>query len=413
MQKLILAIFITFSTCFLFGQTSQIEMALSTLDSRGEVYFSFELNHENDVQLESIGRSISIDKIDGKKVFAYANKKEFAVFLGYNIEIKVLTAPSLMYPSILENSKKKRNIDSWDYYPNWDEYNQKMTNFVSAYPELCELVSIGTSNEGRDIMCIHINNNLGVDEGEPEFLYTATIHGDELVGYVLTLRLIDYLLSNYGINNDVTYMVDNIDIWINPLANPDGTFAGGNNSVWGATRTNSNNIDLNRNFIDPEDGPHPDGNAWQTETIVFMDFADDHNFVMSSNMHGGDEVVNYPWDTWSHLSPDDDWWVYVSREYADIVHDNCWAGYLDGFNNGITNGYDWYSISGGRQDYMNYFHNCREMTLELSMVKTPPESQLNDFWDANYKSLLAYMNQVLNGFSGIVTNVVSICKISV
>ena len=87
--------------------------------------------------------------------------------------------------------------------------------------------------------------------------------------------------------------------------------------MWSATRNNANSIDLNRNYPDPQDGPHPDGNAWQDETLFFMGLADSINFTISANMHGGVEVINYPWDTWSNLTADNNWWQYVSREYAD------------------------------------------------------------------------------------------------
>lgn len=404
MKTTILSIFLVFLTGLVTAQDSQIEKANEVLRERGEVYFKFSVN---DMEIDRLTRTVSLDKITTEFIYAYANKSEFDRFLELGKDFEILTPPSMMFPSILENSKKPRNIGSLNYYPNWDEYNSMMNQFAADYPDLCELVSIGTSNQGKDILCIHINDDLTSDQAEPEFLYTSSIHGDELVGYILTLRLIDTLLSGYGSDPELTYLVNNIDIWINPLANPDGTFAGGNNSVWGATRGNSNNIDLNRNYPDPEDGPNPDGNPWQTETIHWMDFAEDMDFVMSANMHGGAEVVNYPWDTWSRLAADDDWWEYVSREYADLVHEYGWAGYFTDLNNGITNGYAWYSISGGRQDYMNYFEHCREVTLELSEVKTPPESQLEDFWNANYESLLAYMKQVTNGFSGLVTNAVT------
>ncbi len=36
------------------------------------------------------------------------------------------------------------------------------------------------------------------------------------------------------------------------------------------------------------------------------------------------------------------------------------------YDDGITNGAAWYVIDGGRQDYMNFFHQCREFTLEIS-----------------------------------------------
>lgn len=198
--------------------------------------------------------------------------------------------------------------------------------------------------------------------------------------------------------------MDNVDIWINPLGNPDGTYHTGNSSVNGATRYNINNVDLNRNYPDPEDGAHPDGNTYQAETQIFMNLADSISFTMSANMHSGAEVVNYPWDTWSQLPADDDWWIYVSKMFADTAQYNSPNGYMNKFGTGYTNGYQWYSIFGGRQDYMNYYKHCREFVLELSNVKLMPESQLQAHWNYLYPSLLNYMQEVTYGLKGRVTD---------
>lgn len=414
MRKVLLIIISVLCSNFIFGQFDKTDSAQEVLKTRGEVYFKFSVEEDelNKKNIEFISSIISIDNITGNEITAYANSAEFDKFLKLDVVFEVLTPPSMIYSSILENASSIRNPDAWDYYPSYDEYINMMNQFAIDYPNLCEVVSIGSSINGRELLFIHINDSLGIAQNEPEFMYTSSIHGDELVGYILMLRYIDHLLQNYGTDPEITNMVNNIDIWINPLANPDGTYAGGNNSVWGATRYNANNVDMNRNYADPEDGPHPDGNAYQPETILFMDFADERNFVMSANMHGGAEVLNYPWDTWARLAADDDWWRYVCRQYADTVHVYSPSGYLTDLDNGITNGYAWYSISGGRQDYMNYFHNCREVTLELSQVKTPPESQLPAFWEYNYRSLLNYMKQSLNGFSGLVTSAMNGASIS-
>jgi hypothetical protein len=223
------------------------------------------------------------------------------------------------------------------------------------------------------------------------------------------LRLIDEILNGYSLGN-YTNIVDGVDLWINPLANPDGAYAGGNQDVWSATRYNANWVDLNRNYPDPEDGPHPDGNSYQTETNLFLGLSDSINFSISANMHGGAEVVNYPWDTWSNLTADNNWWEYVSQEYADSCQANSGNGYFEWsdwnnpFANGVVNGYDWYTVNGGRQDYMNYFKHCREFTLELSDDKTPSPNDLPSLWNANYPSLLNYMEQALFGARGIVTD---------
>ncbi len=310
---------------------------------------------------------------------------------------------------LLKNPKMRyeidvKEIDEWDFYPTYDGYLDMMYQFAADHPDICEVFSIGQSVEGRELMMAKISDNVGTREAEPQFLYTGTMHGDETTGYVLLLRLIDYLLENYGTDPRVTNMVDNIEIWINPAANPDGTYAGGNNTVNGATRNNANYVNLNRNYPDPEDGPHPDGNDWQAETVAFMQLAEEEHFVMAANMHGGTEVLNYPWDTWPQLAADNDWWVYVCREYVDTVHLYSPANYMNEYDNGITNGYQWYTINGGRQDYMNYFHQCREVTMELSDVKLLSPSQLPDHWDWNYRSLLNYIEQCTYGVNGVVTD---------
>jgi hypothetical protein len=391
MKRIALSLFALIIAANIIAQVSvnKQSQAYQQLDSRGEVYFSFPIKSLNDVEI--LTRSISIDNIRDNIVYAYANKKEFDNFLAYTDEITVLTPPAELFPAKTTGNLKQ--LLDWNYYPTYTGYEEVMSQFVSDHPDICRMITIGTLASGRKILALRITDNPTIQENEPEFLYTSSIHGDELTGYILMLHLIDYLLQNYGVDQRITDMVNTMDIYINPLANPDGTYKGGNNSVNGATRGNSNNIDLNRNYVDPEDGQHPDGNAWQSETLAFMNFAGFRHFTMAANFHGGSEVINYPWDTWSRLAADNDWWEFVSREYADTVHLHAPSNYLTDLDNGVTNGFAWYTISGGRQDYMNYFRNCREVTMEISETKLPPASQLENFWNYNYRSLLNYLQE--------------------
>jgi len=405
MKKLLLLCITIFFAAALYAQgtSDQLEKAGRQLSERGEVYFTFQLNSKADI--EQLTRMISIDRVEGSKIYAYANSREFTKFLNYTGSFEVLVPPSLLETvSVTDNPKQ---VLDWNYYPSYTAYESLMSQFVTDHPDICRLITISTLASGRKLLALKITANPDVQENEPEFLYTSSIHGDETTGYILMLHLIDYLTSNYGVDDRITNMVNSTEIYINPLANPDGTYKGGNNSVNGATRANANNIDLNRNYPDPEDGPHPDGNAWQPETIAFMNFAGFHHFVMSANFHGGAEVVNYPWDTWARLAADDAWWEFVSREYADTVHANAPANYMKDLDNGVTNGYAWYTISGGRQDYMNYFRNCREVTLEISNTKLLPTSQLINHWNYNYRSLLNYLEESNYGLQGLVTDSMS------
>ena len=387
MKKIILFLFFPILS---FGQNID-----DLFSEKGEIYFSFK--YKNKLQLNMISDIVSIDhKTNTDLAYAYANQKEFSKFLALEIEYKIIISESLKY----EQGSKS----NWDYYPTYEEYVDMMQTFADSFPEICKLHHLGNLSSGREILIVQISNNVGVKENEPSFLYTSSMHGNELAGYILSLRLINHILNGYGNILQLTQLVDNIDIWINPLANPDGAYYGGNQDVWSATRSNANSIDLNRNYPDPQDGPHPDGNTYQNETTIFMGLADTVSFTISANMHGGAEVCNYPWDTWSSLAADDNWWEYVSHEYADSCQANSGNGYFNYLNDGITNGNNWYEVDGGRQDYMNYFKYCREFTLELSNDKTPNPNNLPSLWDANYPSLINYMKQTLFGLRGIVTD---------
>ncbi len=373
--------------------------AMEYLQRRGEVYFKFEISKKE--ELAFITRTISIAKVSGYTIYAYANRIEFERFLllGYDYVVLQPHGESIAVPTA-----NKSSIENYAFvtYPTYDMYVSLMNSFASNYPDLCQIINIGTSVNGRAILFARLTSGISVGHDRPKVLFSSTMHGDETAGYVILLRLINHILSGYASDTRLTNMLDAAEIWINPLANPDGTYFGGNGTVWAATRYNANNVDLNRNFPDPVAGDHPDGFSWQPETQAFMNFASLHKFVLGANFHGGEEVVSYPWDDRAAPHADANWWVYISRKYADEVHKNSpiYSGYMRAFNNGITNGYAWYGVYGGRQDYMNFYHHCRELTIELSLDWIVPELLLETLWNYNRSSLLGFIENVYFGLRG-------------
>lgn len=404
---LLLSIFIANSQ---YNTEYQKQLAQKYLDERREVYFKFLLNDYPD--LEEITRMVSIDNVIGDTVYAYANQDEFNKFTDSGILYYVITPASISF----KTNKKNRNIsditDSWDSYPTYSEYIEIMEQFADDYPQLCSLEEIGESVKERKILCMKISDNVTEHEAETEFFYSSAMHGNEPGSIVLMLRLIDYLLTNYETDTQVTKLIDNVEIWINPLANPDGAYENGDGTLTNSTRYNYNGVDLNRNFPDPAEGDHPDGNQWQQENIVMMEFMQEHNFTLSANFHAGSELVNYPWDCWSsdypdyNPHPDETWYQYVSHEYADTVHYYGTYSYMNPSftDDGIINGYTWYPVYGGRQDYMTRFMHGREVTIELDYTKYTPEDELNTLWEYNYRSMLNYMEQCTFGLHGMVTD---------
>ena len=169
----------------------------------------------------------------------------------------------------------------WDTYPNYQEYLEIMDKFEADYPGICKIDSFGTSVEGRKLLAAKISDSVSQSEREPAFFYSATMSGQQIAGYVTMLHLIDYLLSNYGSDPFVTRLVDSIEIWINPLINPDGTYAGGDSTVSGAKRENANGIDLNRDFHDPVNGLNTN---LQKETEALINFEQQNGIAMGADI---------------------------------------------------------------------------------------------------------------------------------
>jgi hypothetical protein len=396
MKKVFLILTVVFLSVNSFAQIpKEIQQQF---DKRGEIYFRFEM--ESPKQIQELTKIVSIDNRQDLTVYAYANEQEFSEFLKRNIFYTLLPHPGENFQPKMAGFEEMKNSDAWDSYPTYDAYVAMMDQFAIDYPDICQVFSIGQSVYGKELLVAKISDNVNIDEDEPEFFYTSTIHGDETAGFIFMLRLIDSLLTSYGTATRITNLVDNIEIYINPLANPDGTY-GNDNNINSPSRYNANGYDLNRNFPDIITGINPNT---QPETYAFMAFEDNRDFVMSANIHGGAEVCNYPWDRKVDRTADDDWWQYVCREYADTAHAYSPSGYMTYLNNGITNGWDWYTTQGCRQDYMNFYHQCREFTLEVSNTKFLQTYNLPVYWGYNYRSLLNYIEQSLFGIRGIVTD---------
>ena len=253
---------------------------------RGEYYFTLQVNDPH--QIQAINELCSVDGVKGTTVVCYANQQQYDRLLKSGYQPNLQTPPSLLEEAKMWDGN--RATYEWDSYPTYSQYESMMQAFPASVVSgrTCTYMELGTLSSGRKIMGVRINN--GVTEGKPKFLYSSTIHGDETTGWILMLRLIDELCTST--DDRIVNLIENLDIFIFPNTNPDGTYYGGNNTVNSARRANANNVDMNRNYPDPHGSAHPDGNAYQTETQWFMTLAETYPFVMAANYHGGAEIVN-------------------------------------------------------------------------------------------------------------------------
>ncbi|KAM6963487.1 carboxypeptidase N catalytic chain isoform 2-T2 [Tautogolabrus adspersus] len=305
----------------------------------------------------------------------------------------------------------------------------------SECPYITRIYSIGHSVEGRHLYVLEISDNPGIHEAlEPEFKYVGNMHGNEVLGRELLIKLSQFLCEEYRAGNQrIMRLIHDTRIHILPSMNPDGyevaARQGPEFNGYLVGRGNSRDIDLNRNFPDlnalmyyyeKTNGrnhhlPLPDNWEQQVEpeTLAVIKWMQNYNFVLSANLHGGAVVANYPFDksrdprirgrTTYAATPDDKVFRKLARTYS-YAHSWMHKGWNCGdfFDEGITNGASWYSLSKGMQDFNYLYSNCFEITLELSCDKFPPASALPREWLGNREALVSYLEQVHHGIKGMV-----------
>jgi len=378
------------------------EKAFQYLNTRNEVTFYFYVNSM--LEIQAFSDVISIDRVDGNRVFAYANTEEFNRFLTYNLPYEVTVPPGLQ--TQVECSDLKRTSDGrydWTKYFTYSAYVTMMGKFETDYPAICKKYEIGTTVNGKKLLGVKISDNVALREREPEFLATSTIHGDETFGFQCMLRMIDYLLTNYSTDATAKKIVDNIELWIFPNVNPDGTYGTGENMSQ-AQRYNANGIELNRNFFTPGK-PYGNYTKWENETKALIDLEDAHNFILDIDIHGGMENCVFPWAYTASYPKDKDWFIRTCTEYvktARTINPNYLTNtQSSGYGSAGTN---YYTAHGTRIDGPYYRSHVRGITLELNTTKKLAESNLETYWNYNKQSLLNLFLETLNGIHGVVTD---------
>jgi len=203
----------------------------------------------------------------------------------------------------------------------FNEMIVKLDELHERYPSLVsEKQSIGQSHQGRDIWAVKISDNVAQEKNlegdiEPLVLYTGLTHGREPLGMMNLIYFMVYLCENYNRDENVSYVVNNRELWFIPIVNPDGYVynetiepdGGGmhrkNRKDTGCGDGTDRGVDLNRNFsydwgLDDE-GSSPDpcsqvfrgASAFsEEETSILRDFMVSKTLGSSGNLRN---VLHY------------------------------------------------------------------------------------------------------------------------
>ena len=276
-------------------------------------------------------------------------------------------------------------------YPTLDEIFSSIDSVVSAHPDICELVEIGTSVQGRPIRAVVVSDNVGTEEVEPELRIHGAIHGDEPASATTTLHYLKNLTDYYGTSSMCTYIVDTAESWIIPVLNPDGYYAD--------QRYNANGVDLNRNLSYMWDGggPYPfsEPETQALRDLTMQSWPDIENFVnpfvTGLSLHGGAACFNYVWNYSSDPVPDTLMIVEMANDYAALCT-------IPGF--WITEGWAWYIIHGDVNDWS--YGECGTVDHTIEVHEDKHVADWPWVSTAHYMAILDFFVQSTYGIYGTV-----------
>lgn len=151
-------------------------------------------------------------------------------------------------------------IPGYACYRTVEETYATAEDIVANYPQLASWIDVGDSwkktvgQGGYDMMVLRLTNS-AVPGPKPKLLITSSIHAREYTPAELSTRFAEFLIANYNVDPDVTWLLDYHEVHLMLHANPDGRKQAEASLSWRkntnnnyCANTSSRGADLNRNF---------------------------------------------------------------------------------------------------------------------------------------------------------------------
>jgi carboxypeptidase T len=302
-------------------------------------------------------------------------------------------------------------------YHNYAEMASETLSVANANPGIVSRFSLGNSYQGRAIWALKISDNVGSDENEPEVLFTANQHAREHLTVEMALYILNQLVNGYNSGDArIRNIVNDREIWIVPMVNPDGVeydIATGSYRMWRKNRqpnsgSSAIGTDLNRNWSfqwgccggssgttssETYRGPSP-FSAPETQVV--------RNFVNSRVVGGAQQIKSHiDWHTYSELIL---WpYGYTTANTTSTLNANDRNAHATlGQQMAATNGYtpeqasDLYIADGTINDWMWGTYKIFSYTFEMFPTGSnpgfyPPDEQIGPQVSRNREAFLMFL----------------------
>ncbi len=300
-----------------------------------------------------------------------------------------------------------------------------LQDMANDYPGITSLYSIGTTHQDRQVWCLEITDNPGVDEGEPGVLFMGLHHAREWPTAEICLHIAGQLTSRYGSDPAITNVVNNRRIWVVTVMNPDGYYyCHDQGHDWRKNRHyfpgfGTWGVDLNRNY-----GGSSNGNIWgawgsvgyasvthqpdyetycgpladseyEIQNIEDIFLENDICGVITWHTHG--ELLLWPWAySTSEQTPDNAYLAWVGQQVASRISRQSGGTYTPQQSSYL------YPTTGDATDWL-YGTSHYEIgktafayTIEACNDFQPPQSALDQIVVENFDGALFFLQEAAN-----------------
>jgi carboxypeptidase T len=360
---------------------SSISLPLNILNEEqqskvnNETYFIVKIeliDEEIKYQLLKLNLDIMAIKNNAAYVLARPEDLELMSAIGMDYFLIRQVQPQKQKAEMLSSSSANGAFHSYS------EVEEGLHAMAQEYSLIASLHDLGETLEGRTIWGLKISDNVELEENEVKVLFIGCHHAREWISVEVPYMLAEYLLSEYRENPQVRKLVNQSEIWIVPLLNPDGleysihTFR-----WWRKNRRNNNDgtfgVDINRNysymwgFDDAGSSPQtwtqtyrgPYGFS-EPETEAMRQLFQQREFKAAISYHNYAQLVLYPWSYWYVRAPHYTILNYLATRMSQLMEGSRGYYYDPGQGCGL------YTTNGDFTDWAYGIHGSLAFTIELS-----------------------------------------------
>jgi murein tripeptide amidase MpaA len=299
-------------------------------------------------------------------------------------------------------------------YHSYSEIESGLRSLESS--GIAKVESIGLSVEGRQIWAIKISDEPSVnDQDEPDVLFVGLHHAREWISAEVPYYLAVNLVHEYDYDSALKTLIDNSEIWVVPVVNPDGLeYSRTHDRDWRKNRRDNGDgtfgVDLNRNYgymwgLDSGSsdvtsaldyrGPYAFS---EPEVIAIRDLISNptKEFQAVLSYHSYSQLILYPWGYTNELAPDSNVMGTLAAEMSDLIRN------VNGEDYTPQQASQLYLTSGDLTDWVYGIRDVPAFTIELRPEWWQiipgfelPESQILDTCEENWPAALYLMRWVV------------------